>query len=109
MPAAPSCQTTTIRPMQTYTTCPSQWSMYNGHCYKVFNGGWTNAQAQAYCPSQQQNSYLAQIKTNDEYAWLQNFTQSKSTRDVWVRVAFILILFFIKIFFIKVRCFFGLW
>ena len=93
MQASTSCQTTTIRPMQTYTTCPSEWSMYDGHCYKVFNGNWTHAQAQSYCRAKQQNSYLAQIITNNEYEWLVNLIITKSTRDVWVREKLLYLIF----------------
>ena len=48
-------------------------------------------QAQAFCPSNVQNSFLSDIKTQAEFNWIQSFINKTTiSDDVWVCMIMIL-------------------
>ena len=72
-----------ISPKNTY--CPSGWSLFSGMCYFIYNNPLKQAASQSYCPSIQKYSYLSNIESQEEFAWIQSYVQNKSISDVWVK------------------------
>ena len=75
---------TIIRQQQIALNCSTDWNQYKNHCYKLFSLHMTNYQAQSYCHSKIQNSYLADIKSNDEFEWIRSFLLNITNQRVWV-------------------------
>ena len=91
MSSVTSAVLTVARQHQKITTRPSDWVQFNGHCYKVFNQKMSHYQAQAFCPSNVQNSFLCDIKTQAEFNWIQSFINKTTiSDDVWVCMIMIL-------------------
>ena len=65
------------------STCPSGWVLYGTHCYNLFPTYLNHEAAEAFCPSQVENSYLVQIDSFDEFQWLLKFYLG-SGDPVWV-------------------------
>jgi hypothetical protein len=68
--------------------CPSGWEYFENSCYKIYNFAMNYYQAQAYCPAQEESSYLADITSNSEFSWIQRYYQSNSYGDIWVSYLF---------------------
>jgi hypothetical protein len=65
-----------------FTSCPTNWLSNSGHCY-LFNTvakKWYSAQA--YCMSE--GGYLADIKSQTEFAYIQSLVIRYGTSFVWV-------------------------
>lgn len=77
-----------LRQEQNITNCSIGWSSYNGHCYKMFKINMTLYQAQSFCHKQENNSYLADIKTQNELNWIiSNF--SAGYVRVWLTTLYV--------------------
>ena len=63
--------------------CSSGWVLYGTHCYNLFPTYLNHEAAEAFCPSQVENSYLVQIDSFDEFQWLLKFYLG-SGDPVWV-------------------------
>ena len=68
------------------TGCPIGWEYFENSCYRLYDYPMTFYQAQAYCPSQEATSYLADITSDSEFSWIQAISRSKSTGSVWVNI-----------------------
>ena len=66
--------------------CPSGWEYFENSCYKIYNFAMNYYQAQAYCPAQEESSYLADITSNSEFSWIRSFFQANANGDVWVHI-----------------------
>ena len=70
-----------------YLTCKSEWTLYKGYCYKLFDNSLDFNGAMAYCPSEETNSYLAKITSSDQLQFLTNaFSNNNLTvyNNLWV-------------------------
>ena len=63
--------------------CLSGWVLYGTHCYNLFPTYLNHEAAEAFCPSQVENSYLVQIDSFDEFQWLLRYYLG-SGDPVWV-------------------------
>jgi hypothetical protein len=76
--------TTTLTKIKTtLATCPYEWSLYSGNCYKIFNNSMSFANAMNFCTKQAENSFLVQINSQEEFNWLKSFV-ANSKNHVWV-------------------------
>ena len=68
------------------TGCPLGWEYYENSCYRIYDFSMNYYKAQAYCPSQEPTSYLANITSDSEFSWIQVLSRTKSTKNVWVKI-----------------------
>ena len=76
-------QGTDLDKIQSTSVCPSDWHSENQSCYKIYSKDMTHCQAQAFCQSQANNAYLADIKNEMELEFIASIVKTDS---VWVNI-----------------------
>jgi hypothetical protein len=56
--------------------CSLGWEYFENSCYKIYNFAMNYYQPQAYCPKQEESSYLADITSDSEFSWIQSYFQA---------------------------------
>ena len=77
---------TTSTSTTTVMSCVNGWLLNNDYCYKYFNTTMIFDNAQAYCASQLQSSYLLDITSFDEYTWAKSNLLSFTVGEIWVNI-----------------------
>ena len=63
--------------------CPNNWTVYDDNCYQVLTKVEPFASAVKACPT---GSFLAEITSQSEFEWLQNFIlKNIDKKSVWVK------------------------
>nr|Q8JIW1.2 RecName: Full=Snaclec agkisacutacin subunit B; Short=Agk-B; Flags: Precursor [Deinagkistrodon acutus]AAF26287.1 agkisacutacin B chain [Deinagkistrodon acutus] len=69
----------------TAADCPSDWSSYEGHCYKPFDEPKTWADAEKFCTQQHKGSHLASFHSSEEADFVVTLTTPSLKTDlVWI-------------------------
>uniref|UniRef100_T1DEG5 Lectin_beta-CohLL-1 n=2 Tax=Crotalus helleri TaxID=8741 RepID=T1DEG5_CROHE len=65
--------------------CPSDWSSYEGHCYRVFKQRMTWDDAEQFCTEQHKGSHLASFHSSEEVDFVISMTWPMLKYDfVWI-------------------------
>uniref|UniRef100_A0A194ATL6 C-type lectin 5 n=1 Tax=Sistrurus tergeminus TaxID=8757 RepID=A0A194ATL6_SISTE len=65
--------------------CPSDWSSYEGHCYRVFQQEMTWEAAEQSCAQQRKESHLVSFHSSEEVDFLVSITYPILKADlVWI-------------------------
>uniref|UniRef100_T1DMN7 Lectin_beta-CohPH-4 n=1 Tax=Crotalus helleri TaxID=8741 RepID=T1DMN7_CROHE len=65
--------------------CPSDWSSYEGHCYRVFQREMTWEAAEQFCAQQRKESHLVSFHSSEEVDFLVSITYPILKADlVWI-------------------------
>uniref|UniRef100_A0A194AS97 C-type lectin 10b n=1 Tax=Sistrurus miliarius barbouri TaxID=8759 RepID=A0A194AS97_SISMB len=65
--------------------CPSDWSSYDQHCYKVFSELKTWDDAESFCYTQHRDSRLASIHSSEEEAFVGKLaSQTLKFTSMWI-------------------------
>uniref|UniRef100_A0A194AS24 C-type lectin 14b n=1 Tax=Sistrurus miliarius barbouri TaxID=8759 RepID=A0A194AS24_SISMB len=54
--------------------CPSDWSSYEGHCYRVFQQRMNWEDAEKFCAQQRKESHLVSFRSSEEVDFLVSIT-----------------------------------
>nr|Q9YI92.1 RecName: Full=Snaclec mamushigin subunit beta; Flags: Precursor [Gloydius blomhoffii]BAA34425.1 mamushigin beta [Gloydius blomhoffii] len=65
--------------------CPSDWSSYEGHCYRVFQKEMTWEDAEKFCTQQRKESHLVSFHSSEEVDFVVSMTWPILKYDfVWI-------------------------
>uniref|UniRef100_A0A1L8D697 BATXCTL33 n=1 Tax=Bothrops atrox TaxID=8725 RepID=A0A1L8D697_BOTAT len=69
----------------TAADCPSGWSSYEGHCYKLFQKKMNWADAERFCSEQAKGGHLVSIESQEEAAFVAEVVSANiQTGDLYV-------------------------
>uniref|UniRef100_A0A1L8D672 BATXCTL2 n=1 Tax=Bothrops atrox TaxID=8725 RepID=A0A1L8D672_BOTAT len=67
----------------TAADCPSDWSSYEGHCYRVFNEPKNWADAENFCTQQQTGGHLVSFQSKEEADFVLKLVQQSMDHGIF--------------------------